>query len=82
YALMGTHELANHVVMSSQHANVILLENHGILCLAKSLLSAFERVEVLEAAAKMTIVSRLMGNSKHLNREQLNQIDKMMLDLD
>ena len=56
YALMGTHELATTVASAAKGpANVILLENHGIVCLGKDLLMAFDRLEVLEAAASMTL---------------------------
>lgn len=92
YALMGTMELAGAVAdaanqktgknddreKSSVFPNVILLENHGIVCLGKDLLSAFDRMEVLEAAAKMTLITSLMGSASPLNNEQLNQIDHLM----
>lgn len=94
YALMGTRELAAAVAdaaaanqntgknsdreKSPVFPNVILLENHGIVCLGKDLLSAFDRMEVLEAAAKMTLITSLMGSSSPLNSEQLSQIDHLM----
>lgn len=94
YALMGTKELAvavadaastNHNTGKSNDRekspvfpNVILLENHGIVCLGKNLLTAFDRMEVLEAAAKMTLITCLMGNESSLNSDQLNQIDRLM----
>jgi L-fuculose-phosphate aldolase len=94
YALMGTKELAAAVADASAtnqntgkngdsrnspiFPNVILLENHGIVCLGKDLLTAFDRMEVLEAAAKMTIITSLMGSESPLNREQLNQVDHLM----
>jgi L-fuculose-phosphate aldolase len=94
YALMGTKELAGAVadaavtnlktdensdrVKSPVFPNVILLENHGIVCLGKDLLSAFDRMEVLEAAARMSVITSLMGSASPLNSEQLNQIDHLM----
>lgn len=94
YALMGTRELAGAVAdaaatnqntgkssnreESPVFPNVILLENHGIVCLGKDLLSAFDRMEVLEAAAKMTLITSLMGSTSPLNSEQLSQIDHLM----
>jgi L-fuculose-phosphate aldolase len=80
YALMGTPELAGNVAAAaSGPANVILLENHGIVCLGKDLLTAFDRLEVLEAAARMTCIAAMMGDSKSLNDEQLKGIDGLFM---
>lgn len=79
YALMGTEQLATEAVLAAEeNTNVILLENHGIVCLGDTLLTAFDRMEVLEAAAKMTIIAKLMGEVTPLSEEQLKEIDGMM----
>jgi L-fuculose-phosphate aldolase len=92
YALMGTSELAEAVAaavgidqclnpdprVGPINPNVILLQNHGIVCLGKDLLTAFDRMEVLEAAAKMTLITNLMGNIRQLSGEQLKEIDGLM----
>jgi L-fuculose-phosphate aldolase len=84
YALMGTKDLADSVANAAvsgkdhQYPNIILLDNHGIVCLGNDLLSAFDRMEVLEAAARMTMISALMGAPKPLTDEQLKAIDLMM----
>lgn len=84
YALMGTEELAASVASAAVsgegngHPNVILLENHGVVCLGKNLLGAFDRMEVLEAAAKMTMISSIIGAPKQLTDEQLKAIDLLM----
>jgi L-fuculose-phosphate aldolase len=80
YALMGTEMLARSVanIAMKDDVNVILLENHGIVCLGKDLLTAFDRLEVFEAAAKMTLITSLIGGQKPLTEERLKEIDKMM----
>jgi L-fuculose-phosphate aldolase len=79
YALMGTKELATTVASAATGtANVILLENHGIVCLGKDLQMAFDRLEVLEAAARMTFITCVMGNKRQLDKIQQREIDKMM----
>jgi L-fuculose-phosphate aldolase len=80
YALMGTELLANQVAKSAAlgGSQVILMENHGIVCLGKDLLSAFDRMEVLEFAAKMTLVTGFIGNTHTLSREQMQEIDKLV----
>ncbi len=77
YALMGTIELARIAADASLQSNVILLENHGILTIGHSLLQAFDRLEVLEAAAKTTLLAELMGGGKELSADQIRAIDKM-----
>lgn len=82
YALMGTAELAAvaaaAAVAVADKPNVILLENHGIVCLGKDLLTAFDRLEVLEAAAKMTLITSIMGDVSPLIKEQLGEIDRLV----
>jgi len=78
YALMGTALLADIVAESAAGTNVILLENHGIICLGLTLLAAFDRMEVLEAAAKMTLITELLKGKKELNPNQLREIDDLL----
>jgi L-fuculose-phosphate aldolase len=78
YALMGTPLLADRIADMVQHANVILMENHGVLCLGDSLLAAFDRIEVLEAAAKMTLITELLKGKKELNPQRLREIDDLL----
>ncbi len=80
YALMGTEKLARSVasVASNECVNVVLLENHGIVCLGKDLLTAFDRLEVFEAAARMTLITSLIGDLKPLTRERMDEIDRLM----
>jgi ribulose-5-phosphate 4-epimerase/fuculose-1-phosphate aldolase len=46
--------------------------------LGNDLLAAFDRMEVLEFAAKMTLVTGMMGNVKTLSQKQLQEIDKLV----
>jgi len=80
YELMGTERLAQAVVdvASDAGTNVILLENHGIVCLGKDLLTAFDRMEVFEAAARMTLITGLLGDEKPLDEDRLKEIDRLM----
>ena len=77
YALMGTQELVEKVAEAAIKANVVLMENHGIICFGKNLLLAFDRLEVLEAAAKQTLIIHLLGNKKEILTNDLNEIDKL-----
>jgi L-fuculose-phosphate aldolase len=77
YAMMGTKELADIVARYTAEADVLLLENHGILTTGSSLLQAFDKLEVLENAAKMTIIVGLTGKKKELGRTRIQQLDKL-----
>jgi len=76
YALMGTAGLASVVAEHSVHSDILLLENHGILTTGSSLLQAFDKIEVLESAAKMTLIVEMTGKKSPLTGERVQQIDK------
>ena len=77
YALMGTEDLAKQVAEAAIKANVVLMENHGVICFGKNLLLAFDRMEVLEAAAKQTLITHLLGDKKEISSQDLNEIDHL-----
>ncbi len=76
YALMGTPELAEIVSETTKKHKVVFMENHGILATGKSLLIAFDRLELIEAAAKMTFMTRVLNDVSEMNKERVKQIDK------
>jgi L-fuculose-phosphate aldolase len=76
YALMGTKELANLVADRIVQSDILLLENHGILTTGTSLLQAFDKLEVLENAAKMTLIVELMGRKRSLTKARITEIER------
>jgi len=76
YACMGSNLLANNVASAISGSNVVLLKNHGVIAVGKTLFEAYDRIEVLETAAKMTFITRLLGNTKALSEKQLEEIDR------
>jgi L-fuculose-phosphate aldolase len=77
YALMGTKELASAASECIVNSDVLLLENHGILTTGSSLLQAFDRIEVLENAARMTLIVEMTGKKKPLNISRIRELDKL-----
>jgi L-fuculose-phosphate aldolase len=77
YAMMGTQTLAERVSDAAKNANVVLMENHGVICFGENLLMAFDRLEVLEAAAKATLITHLLGDKKEIPANDLKEIDKL-----
>jgi L-fuculose-phosphate aldolase len=77
YALMGSAELADVVAQNAEEADILLLENHGIITTGTTLLQAFDKLEVLENAAKMTLITEMAGNKKTLSSFRISEIDKL-----
>jgi L-fuculose-phosphate aldolase len=76
YELMGTGDLAARAAEYVQTSDILLLENHGILTTGSNLLQAFDKIEVLENAARMTIIVEMTKKKSPLTRERIQQIDK------
>jgi L-fuculose-phosphate aldolase len=76
YALMGTKELASVASESILKSDILLLENHGILTAGSSILQAFDKLEVLENAAKMTVIVELTGKKKPLSKAKILELEK------
>lgn len=77
YALMGTRDLASVAADSIGDSNVLLLENHGILTTGNTLLEAFDRLEVLENAAIMTLLVEITGKKKPLGKMRIREIERL-----
>jgi L-fuculose-phosphate aldolase len=74
---MGSPELADNVSQEAAEADVMLLENHGILTTGPTLLSAFDKIEVLENAAKMSLIVEITGKKKVLSTTRLREIERI-----
>jgi len=77
YALMGSSELAQVAAENILKSDILLLENHGILTTGLNLLQAFDRIEVLENAAKMTLMAELTGKKRPLDKARIVELEKM-----
>lgn len=56
YQTLGSPQLAAAAAAAAGKYNCLLLQNHGALALGSSLLQAFDRLEVLENAARTTLI--------------------------
>ena len=77
YALMGTKELASLTAESTAKSDVLLLENHGVLTIGKGLLEAFDKLEVLENAAKITLIVEITKMKSPLTKSRIKEIDRL-----
>jgi L-fuculose-phosphate aldolase len=76
YAIMGSSELANLVAEKVISSDILLLENHGILTTGSNLLQAFDKIEVLENAAKMTIITDMTRKKSPLTKSRIFELEK------
>ena len=76
YALMGSVELASLAAENILRSDILLLENHGILTTGSNLLQAFDKIEVLENAAKMTLIVDITKKKSPLNKTRVREIEK------
>ncbi len=81
YKRMGSADLAATVSTCVKDSNVVLMENHGVLTVGKSLLAAFDLIEVLENSAKMTCITQMMSLANWevspLNKERCEELMEM-----
>ncbi|MBN2641781.1 MAG: class II aldolase/adducin family protein [Victivallales bacterium] len=80
YRLMGSHELAQETALAVKSSNCVIMRNHGALTTGKTILEAFDRLEVLENCAiiSMNLMMMPQGHIIELNQEELDAIDRMM----
>jgi L-fuculose-phosphate aldolase len=77
YAVMGSVALADIVAESVLKSDILLLENHGILTTGSNLLQAFDKIEVLENAAKMTLMTEMTGKRRPLDRARILELERL-----
>lgn len=71
YATPGTQEMVEAVAPYAASCDAILLQNHGAVTCGKSLMDAFNRMEVLEAVAKTIIASSALGSPVLISEENM-----------
>jgi L-fuculose-phosphate aldolase len=77
YALMGSKALADVAAENVLKSDILLLENHGILTTGSNLLQAFDKIEVLENAAKMTLMTEMTGRKRPLDKARILELEKL-----
>lgn len=77
YAVMGSGALAEITAENALKSDVLLLENHGILTTGQNLLQTFDKIEVLENAAKMTLLAEMTGRKRPLDKARISELEKI-----
>jgi len=73
YTTPGTAEVPNALAEPIRSHEVLMLEAHGSLCVGPTLHRAYDRLEILEHAARISSIARALapGQVTGLSREQL-----------
>lgn len=75
YAPFGTSALADGVVATLGHGfNACLMANHGMVCIAPTLMQAFARTVKLEMLARQYALARSMGEIVHLTPQEMDVV--------
>lgn len=74
YATPGTREVAEQIGPVVERANAMLLANHGVTTLGRSLWEAYHRMETVEQFARVLLVARQLGHVNALTDGQIAQI--------
>ncbi len=78
YIVMGSRDLAEAVSEAARGADVVLMGNHGVVTVGSSLREAFNRIELVEAAAKTSFITEVLGGVRALTPGELDLIDMLV----
>lgn len=80
YKLPGTEELAKSAVGALGDKNAVLLAHHGAVALGKNLEEALKTAEIVEKSAKVYLLSKIVGEPKELDDEDVEIMRKFYLE--
>jgi len=69
YALPGSEELANNILVKLEDKNALLLANHGAVCCGKDLKEAFHVAETVEKICRIFVLASIFGEVKSLSED-------------
>lgn len=78
YYRQGSEALAKKVSEAFKSNNVVIMQNHGVIAIGKTLVEAFERIEVLEFADKITLITELLNNKIEIPEKELKFLDSIL----
>jgi len=77
YVVPAGEEIRNAVVEKIKKYNVVLLKNHGVVCVGETLKEAFIRSWLVEESAKILFVGNLSGKINYLTEQQIKQLKNL-----
>lgn len=77
YIVPGGEALRKSVVSKVKKCNVVLLKNHGAVCIGTTLKEAFARSWLLEDTAKTLLAGKIAGSLRYLNNREIEDIENL-----
>jgi L-fuculose-phosphate aldolase len=77
YIIPTTQELATAVEDAARSTDAILLRNHGVVTLGKTLREAYYRSELLETSARILVAARTVGHPRVLTEDETRAIQDL-----
>jgi L-fuculose-phosphate aldolase len=74
YATTGTEDVAASLVPFIPDHDAILMANHGAVSYGRTLLEAFQKMEIVEHLAQIALVAHQLGAPRILKHEQVKQL--------
>jgi len=67
YYPMGTEDLANEIAEKIKYSDVVIMPNHGIVCVGKTLIETIEKLEITENLAHISWLKLFNDKLTHLH---------------
>ena len=77
YATPGTDEVTESIAGLLKDHDAILLANHGVMTCGRNLETAFQRMETVEQAAKITLAASLAGGGRLIPPDKVKELEKL-----
>jgi L-fuculose-phosphate aldolase len=77
YVQPGGEEIRKAVVKKIKKCNVVLLKNHGAVCIGETLKESFARTWLLEETAKSIFAGKVSGTLKFLSLKEVEGIENL-----
>ncbi len=77
YATPGTDEVTESIAGLVKEHDAILLANHGVMTCGRNLETAFQRMETVEQAAKITLAASLAGGGRLIPPDKVRELEKI-----
>ena len=77
YATPGTTEVTDSIAGLVKEHNAIMLANHGVVTCGRDLETAFQRMETVEQAAKITLVAEHLGGGRLIPADKVLKLEEM-----
>lgn len=77
YNTPSSDELAQDTASYFKEADIVLMQNHGVVLGAKDLKEAFYKMDTVEYFAEVYLYSKILGGAKKLNPKQIKEIENL-----